>query len=147
MQLVRNIFLYKMPTSNVVHATLLGFRALVSLSMINTHGMKKVLDIEGTMAHIPDPFGIGGALSTYISIGVNIFLAGFVAIGLLTRLSSLGILSVTLSGFFIVHANDPWAVRDVPLMYSLAFLLILLLGPGKYSLDQWITKQLKKGKS
>jgi len=131
-----------MPGSVVTNASLLAFRALVAISMINTHGWKKITDIEGTMEHIPDPFGIGGQLSAYLSIGANIFLAGFVVLGVFTRLSSTGILSVTLVGFFIVHGNDPWPVRDVPLMYSLAFLLILVLGPGKYSLDEKISRQL-----
>lgn len=133
-----------MPGSVVTNASLLAFRAMVSLSMINTHGWKKIKDIAGTMEHIPDPFGIGGALSTYMAIGANIFLAGFVALGLFTRLSAVGILSVTLVGFFVVHGHDPWPVRDVPLMYSLAFLLILVLGPGKYSLDEKISNQFNQ---
>jgi len=138
----KKLFSSEMPSWDVTNGALLAFRVLVSISMINTHGWKKITDIEGTIAHIPDPFGIGGVLSAYLSVGANIFLAGFVALGVFTRLSSIGILSVTLVGFFIVHGNDPWPVRDVPLMYSLAFLLILVLGPGKYSLDEKISKHL-----
>ena len=114
---------------------LLAFRVAVSLSMLHTHGLKKVLHFEESIAHIPDPFGIGGFLSTLIAIAANIGCTIMVSLGLFTRLASLIILSVTLVGFFIVHGGDPWAVRDVPLMYSLAFRLIAWMGAGKFSLD------------
>lgn len=123
---------YDRLTSNI---TLLAFRVLVSVSMINTHGMKKLLDFEGTVKHIPDPMGVGGEISAVIAIIANIIAPVFIILGLGTRLAVLPILSVTLTGFLIVHGNDPWAVRDVPLMYSLAYLLIFFMGAGKYSLD------------
>ncbi|WP_405204942.1 DoxX family protein [Aquimarina sp. LLG6339-5] len=115
--------------------TLLFFRVLVSISMINTHGMKKLLNFEETIKHIPDPMGVGGEISAVLAIVANIVAPLFVILGLGTRLATIPILSVTLMGFFIVHGNDPWAVRDVPLMYSLAYLLIFFMGAGKYSLD------------
>jgi putative oxidoreductase len=123
--------------------TLFLFRVFVSLSMINTHGMKKLLDFEGTVAHIPDPIGFGGEVSAIIAIVANIVAPIFVVLGLGTRLAILPILSVTLMGFFIVHANDPWPVRDVPLMYSLAYLALFFLGAGKYSLDHRFFKTNK----
>ncbi|WP_425235704.1 DoxX family protein [Ulvibacterium sp.] len=120
--------------------TLLFFRILVSLSMINTHGMKKLLSFEDTVKHIPDPIGVGGEISAVVAIVANIVAPLFIIVGLTTRLAAMATLSVTLMGFFIVHGNDPWAVRDVPLMYSLAYLLIFFMGPGKYSLDNKILK-------
>ncbi len=115
--------------------TLLLFRVLVSVSMINTHGMKKILDFKGTVAHIPDPIGIGGEASAVMAIVANIVAPIFVILGLGTRAAILPILGVTLMGFFVVHGSDPWPVRDVPLMYSLAYLALFFLGAGKYSLD------------
>ncbi len=97
--------------------------------------MKKLLNFEETIKHIPDPMGVGGEISAVLAIVANIVAPLFVILGLGTRLATIPILSVTLMGFFIVHGNDPWAVRDVPLMYSLAYLLIFFMGAGKYSLD------------
>ena len=115
--------------------TLLLFRVLVSLSMINTHGIKKILHFEDTVKNIPDPLQLGGEISTVMAITANVIAPLFVIAGFATRIAVLPILSITLTGFFIVHKADPWAVKDVPLLYSLAYLLILFLGPGKYSLD------------
>lgn len=120
---------------------LLLFRVLVSLAMINTHGIKKLTNFADTVQNIPDPFGIGGEISTYIALLANIVCPILVILGFATRLAAFQILSVTLIGFFVVHAADPWAVRDVPLMYSLAYLLILLFGAGKYSLDYGLARK------
>ncbi len=114
---------------------LLIYRILISISLINTHGIKKLTDFESSAAHIPDPFGLGGEFSTYFAIFTNIICPIFIILGLFTRLAVLPIVIVTLSGLLFVHYADPWAVKDVPLMYSLAFLTVLYLGPGKYSLD------------
>ena len=122
---------------------LLGFRVLVSLAMINTHGIKKLIYFADTVQNIPDPFGLGGEVSTYIALLANIICPVFVILGLGTRIAALQILSVTLIGLFIVHAADPWAVKDVPLMYSLSYLFIFFFGAGKYSLDYKISKKWK----
>lgn len=118
--------------------SLLLFRIGLAWSIINTHGVKKVVDISGTIQHIPDPLGIGGLASTLIAIFANIILASFVGIGLFTRPSALVIAMITLVGLLFVHAADPWSVKDVPFMYTLSFGLLVLLGPGKYALDHRI---------
>ena len=101
-------------------AALLVFRVLVSLSMIHTHGLKKLMHFADTVAHIPDPFGLGGQISALMAILANIVGPLLVILGLGMRIAILPIIGVTLIGFFVVHASDPWAVKDIPLMYSLA---------------------------
>ncbi len=123
-------------------SALLFFRAGAGLGMIHTHGMKKVIDFQAEVASIPDPLGIGGYPSAVVAVLINIVCAGLVVMGFFTRLNALLILGLTLMGLLVVHAADPWPVRDVPYMYSLAFGLILLLGAGRYSLDQQLYRRL-----
>jgi len=139
-QLITRLFATE-PNARQLDLGLLGFRVLIALSLFNTHGLKKLTDIEGTMAHLPDPLGLGPEFTTWFAIFANIACPPLVALGLLTRLAVLPILSTTLMGFFVVHAADPWSVKDVPLMYSLAFLLLFWLGPGKISLDHKLFKR------
>ncbi|WP_350292642.1 DoxX family protein [uncultured Croceitalea sp.] len=122
---------------------LLIFRIVLAISLLNTHGLKKILHFEETLQHIPDPFGFGSEFSTYFAIFANVVCPIFIIAGLFTRLAIIPILSITLSGFFIVHFNDPWPVKDVPLMYSLSFMLLLYLGPGRNSLDNKFLKKMK----
>ena len=114
---------------------MLGFRVAIGAAMIFIHGWKKVSDFAATAANIPDPFGLGGDISAVIAILANVVFAVLVVVGLFTRPAAAFILGVTVVGLLLVHAPDPWVVKDMPLMYSLAFGLVLILGPGRYSLD------------
>jgi putative oxidoreductase len=78
-----------------------------------------------------------------IAIFSDVFCALLVMGGLFTRLACVAILVTTLVGLLFVHINDPWHGRDVPMVYSIMFLVILLLGPGKHSLDGALTNALR----
>jgi putative oxidoreductase len=64
-------------------------------------------------------------------------------LGLLTRLAILPILVATLTGYFVLHWNDALLVKGVPFIYSVVFMLIWVLGPGKYSFDYLINRKLQ----
>lgn len=121
---------------------LLFLRAFGAFALLRTHGWPKVMDMEGTMAHIPDPMGLGQTFSVYYAIFANVFCAILIMLGLFTRWASFAIISITLSGLFIVHVTDPAKVQDTPLIYSIVFVSLIILGSGKYSLDAIIEKKI-----
>ncbi len=127
-------------SDNQLGIGLLVLRFLSAIALLRTHGLPKLMDFEGTLQHIPDPFGMGSTFSAYYAVFANVFCAVLVALGLFTRVAALAILSITLSGLFIVHLADPAKVQDVPLIYSIVFGVIAYLGAGKYSLDHKIFK-------
>ncbi|QCW99479.1 DoxX family protein [Aggregatimonas sangjinii] len=126
---------------------LLVYRIAISMAFLFIHGLKKILNFQEEVQHIPDPFNMGGYTATIIAIFSNVICSIFIAMGLFTRVFALGAFMIPFIGLTIVHANDPWVVKDVPLMYSLAFLVIIVLGPGKYSADRIISKLWFKEKN
>jgi putative oxidoreductase len=42
---------------------------------------------------------------------------------------------------FIVHAEDPFAMKEKALLFLLIFVVQFVTGPGKYSLDAQIRKR------
>ena len=122
---------------------LLFLRFFGAFALIRTHGWPKLMDLEATMAHIPDPIGLGQSFSAYYAIFANVFCAFLVMLGLFTRWASLAIITITLSGLFIVHISDPAKVQDAPLIYSIVFIALIILGSGKYSMDAVLEKKLK----
>ncbi len=120
---------------------LLFLRFFGAFALLRTHGWPKLMDLEGTMAHIPDPMGLGQTFSAYYAIFANVCCAILVMLGLFTRWAALAIISITLSGLFIVHAADPAKVQDTPLIYSIVFITLILLGSGKYSLDAQLERR------
>jgi putative oxidoreductase len=127
--------------STLNNIILLFFRVAVSVELIVAHGLKKV-GIGTTFAEVvPNPLGFPDFFNQVFAISANLVMPLFIILGLMTRIAALPILAVTLTGYFILHFNDPLLVKDVPFIYSLCFLLILFLGAGNYSIDHYITRR------
>lgn len=128
---------------SVFQGAWLFYRVAIGLAMFGIHGLEKLTNFSGTVAHIPDPFGLGSTVSTLIALLASVTGAFGVMLGLFTRLSALFVVGVTLVGLVVVHANDPWSVKDVPLMYSLAFGLVAVRGGGRYSIDHRLYRRVR----
>ena len=121
---------------------MLLFRVIVSIELMAAHGFKKLGIGAPAAEQIPNPLGLPEMLNQGFAIASNLFFPVLVILGLVTRLAVLPILAVTLTGYFILHWHDALLVKDVPFIYSVIYLLILVLGPGKYSVDHVINKKL-----
>lgn len=118
-----------------VDAGILLFRVALCLELIVVHGLKKIGIGTAVAEVVPNPLNLPDQFNQLFAISANLIFPVFVLFGYLTRLAILPILAVTLTGYFIIHWNDSPLVRDIPFMYSLAFLLLFVTGPGKYSID------------
>jgi putative oxidoreductase len=120
------------------------FRVALSFELIIVHGLKKI-GIGVTVAEIvPNPFGFPYALNEFLAVSANLICPLFIIIGLGTRMACIPIIIVTLTGYFIVHSGDPLLERDIPFMYSMAFLLIAFTGGGHCSWDNIIYEKYRK---
>lgn len=122
----------------------LFLRVLAAFALLKAHGIPKLLNFQEALSHIPDPLGFGSTFSVYYAIFTNVFCAILVVIGLATRLAALLIITLTLSGLFIVHLNDPAKIQDTPLIYSIVFGFLTYVGAGKYSIDAFLLKKPKQ---
>jgi len=43
----------------------------------------------------------------------------------------------------VVHAPDPFMRKELPLLYAAVFLVLVISGPGRYSVDNWIFRKIK----
>ena len=131
------------PRSEMFHLVTLIFRVLLSLELMIAHGFKKIGIGVTAAEQIPNPLHLPEALNYWFAVSANLIFPLFVIAGLFTRLAVLPILGVTLTGYFILHWNDALLIKDTPFMYSLAYLMLLVIGPGKYSMDYYINKKLR----
>jgi putative oxidoreductase len=130
------------PAAMTFHLAMFAFRVLVSVQLMTTHGLKKLgIGVEQAEV-VPNPLGLPEQLNSLFATSANLFFPVLVIVGLFTRLATLPVLAVTMTGYFILHWNDSLPEKDMPFMYSLSFLLILLFGPGKFSIDYLINKKL-----
>lgn len=112
------------------------FLRVGSSALMLTHGVPKFLQImDGNLA-FGNPLGIGEAPSLILATIAELLCSILVIIGFKTRWATVPIILTMLVAAFIVHANDPFNVVEKPLLFIVAFGSILLLGPGKYSVDK-----------
>lgn len=101
------------------------------------HGYAKLqlwLD-HGINARFADPLGIGEIPTIILAIIAELICPALVIIGFRTRLAAILPAVTMLVAAFVMHINDPWAKMEFPLLYLVGFAAIILIGPGKWSLD------------
>ena len=108
------------------------------------HGWDKIAHYSEKAASFPDPLGVGAG----VSLGLAAFAEGicsvFVILGLATRFASLSLLITMLTAGVMVHAADPWNVKEPAMLYAVCFAVLILFGAGEISLDRIISSRRRK---
>lgn len=123
---------------------LLLLRLLFGLTLSFRHGWPTMKDWWAGNINYPDPLGLGENLTMLLMGTAEAVFTVFIAIGLFTRLSACSLTLGFATAFFVVHAVDPFHVKELPFLYLCGMLAIFILGPGKYSID-WLVWS-RKGK-
>ena len=124
-------------------ATHLGllFLRLAAGGFMLTHGLPKLQKIfSGDMA-FGDPLGLGPEVSLVMVVFSEFVCAILVMLGLGTRLAVVPLIVTMLVAAFIVHGDDPFNRKELALFYLVSYIVLLLTGSGKYSLDKLISRK------
>ncbi len=108
-------------------------RLLFGGTMALSHGYGKLTGM--TAATFPDPLGIGHAPSYYGAVGSEFFCGLLLAVGLFSRFACIPLTFTMGVAFFIVHKADKFQTKEMAFLYMAGYVILLLLGPGKFSLD------------
>lgn len=133
-EIIRTI-LYSDVGSALNNYAMLAFRLLLAFELFRVHGMKKFRIENGKKEHVPNPLHLPDKLNGLVATFSDTVVPFLIALGMATRVAILPTIGVTAIGYFVVHRKDSLEVRDVPYMYTLSLLLLLVLGPGRYSID------------
>jgi len=112
--------------------------------MLYQHGMPKFGKFfSGNSVEFVDFLGMGATATLALVIFSEVICALFVMLGLLTRWALIPLIITMLYAAFIAHGDDPFGKKEMSLLYLLIFGILMLVGPGKYSLDRSIQKRRK----
>lgn len=117
---------------------------LLSGGVILTHGLPKVQKIISNNLQFGDPIGLGTDTSLYLSAFAEVVCAVLVVLGLLTRLAIIPLVINLAVAFFIVHAADVFATKELALLFLGMFVVLFFTGPGAFSLDRLWTAGRRK---
>jgi len=101
-----------------------------------THGIPKINMLFASPIQFADPFGFGPTLSLIFALIGEVVAPILIIIGFKTKIATIPSIITMFVAAFIVHANDDLGTKEKALLFLASFVVILLAGAGKYSIDR-----------
>ncbi|MBT8271784.1 MAG: DoxX family protein [Flavobacteriaceae bacterium] len=106
-----------------------------SLLMLR-HGIPKINMLFESPIEFADPIGVGPLVSLILTLIGEVVCPILILIGIKTRLATIPVIITMLVAAFIVHGSDPFQKKEMAILFALGFIVILIGGPGKFSIDK-----------
>jgi len=110
------------------------------------HGWGKLMNYGEGAGRFADPIGLGPELGFALVVFAEVACSALVMVGLFTRVATVPMLVFFAVAAFIQHAADPWPRRELPVLFGVACLALLLTGPGRWSVDAWWASRRSRGR-
>lgn len=124
-----------------VNVVLLILRAGIA-GMMLVHGIPKMqMLIYGGADQFPGVMGMSPVVSLSLTVFAEVVCSLFILLGFATRLAAIPLIITMLIAVFYVHAEDSFADQELGLHYLLVYIVLLILGSGKYSLDSLLVRE------
>ena len=114
--------------------------------LLGAHGLSKALHFSDRLTTFANPIGLGPEASFTLVVFAEVVCTSLVILGLRTRLATVPILIFLSVAAFVQHLHDPWSKKELPLLYLVPFLALLLAGGGRFSLDAFLGARQSRGK-
>lgn len=115
------------PDGAATSAILLIVRIIFGVLLMN-HGIEKWSNYQELSAVFPDPLGVGSPLSLGLAIFGELACSMAFIIGFLYRLAMLPMIFTMGMAFFVIHGNDPFAVKELAFIYLVVYVLMYIIG-------------------
>lgn len=119
-------------TSDVL---LLVLRIGVAALML-THGLPKLIMLFGDgRIQFPPVLGLSPETSLLLTVGAEVGCSILLLVGAATRIAVIPLILTMLVAIFMIHGTDPFAKKELAVMYLFIYTALLIGGSGKFSLD------------
>src|SRR5215475_14590015 len=133
-------FLSTQYSETAFNVAALALRLAFGLLICINHGFEKMLHFGKFEYIFFDPFHIGHRWSLVLAIFAEVFCALLLVLGLFTRFAAL-VLTINMAvAAFLALKGQTLANHEPALLYLAVFFSILLIGPGRYSVDSAMGK-------
>lgn len=102
--------------------------------MIN-HGYGKLTGFNAMLAKYHSMIGLGAKTELALVVFAEFFCSIFIILGLFTRLTIIPIIVTMCVALFVAHKGEVYSDGEMATLYLCGSLVILILGPGKISVD------------
>ena len=104
------------------------------------HGYNKLVHFTDMQPKFINFLGLGNTVSLSMVIFAEFFCSVFLLLGLFTRLACIPLIIAMGVALWKAHHFEVFGDGEIPALYLGAYITLLLVGPGKASLDSMIGK-------
>jgi putative oxidoreductase len=106
------------------------------------HGYQKLVGFSTMKNTFMNFLGMGSTMSLALVVFAEFFCALFIILGLFTRFAAIALIICMAVAFFVAHKGIIFGENsgEVALLYLGVYTVLLLIGPGKISVDSMIGK-------
>lgn len=126
-------------SAGAVSGAMLILRLGAGLLMIN-HGYDKLIHYGTMHNEFINFMGIGKSLSLALVIFAEFFCSMFLILGLFTRLATIPLIITMCVALFQAHNAEVFGKGEMPALYLVVYVVLLLIGPGRVSVDSMVGK-------
>src|SRR5580698_3447238 len=113
----------------------LFLRVAFGILIFLIHGLTKLNKFTEMQNLFPDPLHVGHRFSLIIVIFAEVVCSLLLVIGLFSRLAAFVLFIDVTVAIFMVHLGQPVDKFEVAILYSAVYFSLVLIGPGKISVD------------
>lgn len=121
-------------SAGAFNTAMLLLRLAVGLLMIN-HGYGKLVHFGDMQSKFMNFLGLGQTISLALVVFAEFFCSLFLILGLFTRLSAIPLIVAMSIALFKAHHGDVFGDGEKAALFLGVYLVILILGPGRISVD------------
>lgn len=107
------------------------------------HGLDKMMNFNELSLNYPNVMGLGSYTTLMVTIFCEFCCSLFLIAGLITRIVTIPMIVAMGVAFFDIH-DAMMPEGELSLIYMVTFLVIFIIGPGRYSVDYLLDRQFKK---
>lgn len=127
-------------TDNAFSLGMLILRLGAGSLMMLGPGLNKLSKFAEYSQKFQGYFGMNATTSLALVVFAEFFCAAFIILGLFTRLAAIPLVIVMSVALFMAHKGQFFGEGSTAAIYLVCFLVLLICGAGKISLDRFISK-------
>lgn len=126
-------------SAGAFNGAMLLLRLGLGILMMN-HGYDKLIHFSQYQGKFMSFLGLGSTISLALVVFAEFFCALFIILGLFTRLAAIPLIITMCVALFKAHNAQFFGDGEMASLYITGFLVLLIVGPGKVSVDGMIGK-------
>ena len=124
--------------SKYIHKALLLYRVIISILLVFGYGLKKLKMLINGEDFFYSFLGFGSDITLLLASIGELIAPIFIIIGYKTRFFTALPLFMMFIVVLDVKSGEPFESYQSALLYLISLLIIIIAGPGKYSIDNYI---------